>query len=143
MGYIGNILGISGGYLGDILEISWRYLGGILGISWGYLGNILGTIGSFVHLSICPLVPYDYWTIDPWVHWSIGPLIHWSIGPNVNKVKLLSERTSGVPPVIFSSDRSSCTDDGLLLSDPSGADLTIAFSFSLFTALRIEIVFDH
>ena len=28
-------------------------------------------------------------------------LVHWSIGPNVNKVKLLSERTSGVPPVIF------------------------------------------
>ena len=37
----------------------------------------------------------------PLVHWSIGPLVHWSIGPNVNKVKLLSERTSGVPPVIF------------------------------------------
>ena len=44
----------------------------------------------------------------PLVRWSIGPLDYWSIGPlvecqmlNVNKVKLLSERTSGVPPVIF------------------------------------------
>ena len=63
-----------------------------------------------VHLSIDPLVPNDHWTIGPWDHWSIGsfvnysiiPLVHWSIGPNVNKVKLLSERTSGVPPVFFS-----------------------------------------
>ena len=86
----------------------------------------MGTIGSFVHWSIGPLVhwsigplvTYDHWTIGPWDHWSIGPLVnhsisplvHWSIGPlvhywsicpNVNKVKLLSERTSGVPPVIF------------------------------------------
>ena len=37
---------------------------------------------------------------------------------NVIKVKLLSERTSGVPPVIFSSDRSSCSDDGLLSINP-------------------------
>ena len=43
------------------------------------------------------------------VHWSISPLVRWSIGPlvecrmlNVSKVKLLSERTSGVPPVILS-----------------------------------------
>ena len=50
-----------------------------------------------------------HWSIGPLVHWSIGPLDYWSIGPlvecqilNVNKVKLLSERTSGVPPVIFS-----------------------------------------
>ena len=28
------------------------------------------------------------------------PLVHWSI-VNVNKVKLLSERTPGAPPVIF------------------------------------------
>ena len=41
-------------------------------------------------------------------HWSIGPLVRWSIGPlvesrmlNVIKVNLLSERISGVPPVIF------------------------------------------
>ena len=61
-------------------------------------------------------------SIIPLVHWSTGQLVHWSIGPwveckilnvkcqmssvinemsNVNKVKLLSERTSGVPPVIF------------------------------------------
>ena len=50
----------------------------------------------------------------PLVHWSIGPLVHWSTGPlhwfnvkcqksNVNKVILLSERNSGVPPVIFVS----------------------------------------
>ena len=45
----------------------------------------------------------------PLVHSFVGPLDYWSIGPlvecqmlNVNKVKLLSERTSGVPPVIFS-----------------------------------------
>ena len=45
------------------------------------------------------------------VHWTIGPLVRWSIGPlvecrmlNVIKVKLLSERTSGVPPVIFNHD---------------------------------------
>ena len=64
-----------------------------------------------------------HWSIGPLVHRFIGPLVHWSIGPlnvkcqlsnvicqisnvknqmcNVNKVKLLSERTSGVPPVIF------------------------------------------
>ena len=48
------------------------------------------------------------WSIGQLDHWSIGPLDYWSIGPlvecqmlNVNKVKLLSERTSGVPPVIF------------------------------------------
>ena len=81
------------------IEYFRGYLGDILGISWGPL----------VHLSIGPLVPCDHWTIGPWDHWSIGPLVnhsisplvHWSIGPNVNKVKLLSERTSGVPPVIF------------------------------------------
>ena len=63
-----------------------------------------------VHWSIGPLIP---WSIGPLVHyWSIGPLVHWSIGwmsnvkfhmtnvknqmSNVNKIKLLSERTSGV-----------------------------------------------
>ena len=42
------------------------------------------------------------------VHWSVCPLVYWSIGPlvecqisKVNKVRILSERTSGVPPVIF------------------------------------------
>ena len=45
--------------------------------------------------------PLVRWTIGPLVHWSISQLAHWSIGPNVNKVKFLSERTSGVPPVIF------------------------------------------
>ena len=37
-------------------------------------------------------------------HWTIGPLDHWTIEcqiSKVDKVKLLSERTSGVPPVIF------------------------------------------
>ena len=50
------------------------------------------------------------WSIGPLVHWSIGPLDHWSIGPlvecqmlKVKKVNLLSERTSGAPPVIFFS----------------------------------------
>ena len=57
-------------------------------------------------MSIGPLV---HWSIGPLVHWSIGPLEYWSIGPlvecqmlSVNKVNLLSERTSGVPPVTFS-----------------------------------------
>ena len=74
----------------------------------------------------CPLVhgpwvrrsssPLDHWSISPLVHWSIGPFVHWSVGPldywfigplvecqmlNVNKVNILTERTSGVPPVIF------------------------------------------
>ena len=47
-------------------------------------------------------------------NWSIGPLVRWSIGPlvecrmlNVIKVKLLSERTSGVPPVIFTNSEGS------------------------------------
>ena len=34
------------------------------------------------------------------VHWSIGPLVECQM-LNVNKVKLLSDRTSRVPPVIF------------------------------------------
>ena len=87
-----GILATSWGYLGDIL----RYLGHILKI-FEYLGDILGTIDPFIHPSINPLLL-----------WSIGPLDYWSIGPlsecqmlNVNKVKFLSERTSGVPPVIF------------------------------------------
>ena len=33
-------------------------------------------------------------------HWSISPLVECQM-LNVNKVKLLSERISGVPPVIF------------------------------------------
>ena len=67
---------------------------------------------SNVPMFQCPL---DHWTIGPLDHWSIGRLVHWTIGPlvhwsialvwcqmsKVNKVKLLSERTSGVPPVIF------------------------------------------
>ena len=63
------------------------------------------SIGRLVHWSIGPL---DHCSIAPFVHKSIGPLDHWSIGPlvecqmsKVNKVKLLSERTSGVPPVII------------------------------------------
>ena len=79
------------------------------------------SIGLLVHWSIGPLDhrtigPLVYWSIGPLVFWSIGsldhlsigPLGHWSIGPliecqmsKVNKGKLLSECTSGVPPVIF------------------------------------------
>ena len=56
-----------------------------------------------------------HWSIGPFVHWSIGLLVCWSIGPwsigplvecqmlSVNKVKLLSERTSGVPPEFLRS----------------------------------------
>ena len=51
--------------------------------------------GPLVPLSIGPLVD---WSIGPLVHWSIVRLVHCSIGP---LVKLLSERTSGVPPIIF------------------------------------------
>ena len=68
-----------------------------------------------------------HWSIDPLVYWSIGTLVHWSIGPlvecpmlnvkcpmpnvknqisNVIKVKLLSERTSRVPLVIFDDESS-------------------------------------
>ena len=69
------------------------------------------SIGPLVHWSIGPLVHWSlttigllvHGTIGPLVNHSISPLVHWSIGPNVNKDKLLSERTSGVPPVIFTS----------------------------------------
>ena len=68
-----------------------------MGICFGYLRDILGISWG----------PLFHWSM---VHWSIGPLDYWSIGSlvecqmlNVNKVKLLSERTSGVPPVIFTS----------------------------------------
>ena len=60
---------------------------------------------SMVHWSIGPLVLLS---IGPLVLLSIGQLDYWHIGPlvechmlNGNNVKLLSERTSGVPPVIF------------------------------------------
>ena len=56
-------------------------------------------------MSFGPLV---HGTIGAFVHWTIGPMVRWFIGPlveckllNVNKIELLSERTSGVPPVIF------------------------------------------
>ena len=69
------------------------------------------TIGPLVHWSISPLVYWSIGSLDHcstglWVHWAIGLLVHWiecQIS-NVNKVKLLLERTFGVPPVIFSSD---------------------------------------
>ena len=65
------------------------------------------SIGPLVHRSIGP---WDHGTIGPLIHWSIGLLVHWSIGPLVNwsivplvecQMSLLSERTSGAPPVIF------------------------------------------
>ena len=62
------------GYLGDTFGISLRYLWDIFRFFWGYLG--------------------DYWSICPLVECQML---------NVNKVQLLSERTSGVPPVIFLS----------------------------------------
>ena len=50
----------------------------------------------------------DQRSIGLLVHWSIGPLVHQSVGPlvqcqmsHVNKIKLLSERISRAPPVIF------------------------------------------
>ena len=74
-------------------------------IHWSIGPLVNWSIGRLVHWSIGPL---DHCSIAPFVHKSIGPLDHWSIGPlvecqmsKVNKVKLLSERTSGVPPVII------------------------------------------
>ena len=76
------------------------------------------TQSSSVSMFQCYNVPLVHWSIGPLVQWSIGPLIHWSIGPldywfigplvecqmlNVNKVNILTEHTSGVPPVIFES----------------------------------------
>ena len=78
----------------DIFGISLGYLWDIFVISLGYLGDILGISSRSSRSSIGPLV-----------HWSIGPLVHWLNVkyqmPIVNKVNLLSERTSGVPPVIL------------------------------------------
>ena len=107
------------------INCCWRVCGDILGISWGYIRDMLeiywGYLGPLVHWSIGPLVQ---WSIGPLVNWSIvplvyGPLVLWSVGPldywfigslvecqmlNAKKVNLLSERTSGVPPVIFRSN---------------------------------------
>ena len=67
-------------------------------------------MGPMVHWSMVhwAIGPFIYWPIGPLVLLSIGPLDYWNIGPfvechmsNVNKVKLLSERISGVPPVMF------------------------------------------
>ena len=41
-----------------------------------------------------------HWSIGQWVHGTTGPLVECEMS-NVNKVKLLSKRNSGVPPVIF------------------------------------------
>ena len=80
---------------------------------WSHGPLVHWTIGPLVHWSIGTLEhwtigPLDHWTIGTLVHWFIGSLVLWSIGPlvdcqmsKVNKVKFLSERTSGVPPVIF------------------------------------------
>ena len=87
--------------------ISWGNLGDNFGISLGYLGDIFKVINWAI-------VPLDHWFIGPLVYWSIDPLVPWSIGPlvecqmsKVNVVKLLSERTSGVPPIIVVSAHSS------------------------------------
>ena len=77
-------------------------------LGWLLWTNVLG--------NWCPREP-----IGPLVHWSIGPLVHWSLCllvhwlnvkcqksnvkcqmPKVHKLNLLSERTSGAPPVFFS-----------------------------------------
>ena len=56
----------------------------------------------------CSIGPLVHWSIGPLIYLCIGLLVHWFIGPlvecqmsKVNKVKFLSEHTSGVPPVIF------------------------------------------
>ena len=87
------------------------------------------SISPLVHWSIGPIGPLDHWTIRPLVHWSIGPLFNCSLVEcqmsKVNKVKLLSERTFGVPPVILSSDRSFLRCASTLWA------ATLAFSLSL------------
>ena len=74
-------------------------------VHWSIGPLVHWSTGPLVHWSIGPLV---HWTIGPLDHLTIGPFDHWSIGPliecqmsKVNNVKFLSERISGVPPVIF------------------------------------------
>ena len=73
-------LGWLRGILGIFWGISLGCLGEILGISWGYHWDIFKVI--------------NHWFI-------IGSLVHCSIGSLVNMVNFSSERTSGVPPIIF------------------------------------------
>ena len=99
-------MGISWEYLWDILGISrvisWENLGDILAITVGYIWDIFGISLGYLG-DIFKVIKVINWAIGPLVHWSSSPVVHCSIGPmsNVNKVKLLSERTSGVPLVIF------------------------------------------
>ena len=75
--------------------------------SWDILFCIFSTIYlvcqhwsiKYWKLKTGPLL-MDHWSIGPLDHWTIGPLVHWTIGPLVH----LSERTSGVPLVMFSSN---------------------------------------
>ena len=80
----GTILGLSWNYLGTILGLSWDYLGTIfgtiLGLSWDYLGTILG-------------LSWDY----------LGTIMGLSLSLSLSIRLILTERTSGVPPVIFSN----------------------------------------
>ena len=82
MGYLWDISGISWmiswGNLWDNFKITLGYLWNILGISWGYLGDIFEISGDILGIS------WGYFGI------SLGYLLN-----------ILSERTSGVPPVIF------------------------------------------
>ena len=78
--------------------------------------NVTDPMFQYVFLFIGSQEFLVHWSIGPLVHFHIGPLVHWSIGPlveckisNVNKVKLLWELTSGVPPVIFYFEMKSAT----------------------------------
>ena len=84
-------------------------------VHWSIGPLVHWSIGPLVHWSIgplihCSIIQLFHWYVAPLVHCSIGPLVHWTIGPfhhwsigssfeyqisKVNKVKLLSERTSG------------------------------------------------
>ena len=75
-------MGVSWGYLGDIFGISLGYFWDIFGIFLGYFGEIFKiSLGSLRYI----------WDILGILWGHLGDILRIS----------LSERTSGVPPVIF------------------------------------------
>ena len=86
MGYLWDIFGISLGYLWDIFGISLGYHWDIFVISLGYLWDIFGISLGYI---------WDIFGI------SLGHL--WDIF-GISLGYLLSERTSGVSPVIFADE---------------------------------------
>merc|ERR1719239_1825846 len=119
-GYLGDILGIFLGYFWNILEIFWRYFGDILRIFWGYFGDILrifwGYFWDIFEISLGYLWDIfgiylgHLWDIIGislgylWDIFGISLVYIWDIfGMSSGYLWdiFLSERTSGVPPVIF------------------------------------------